>query len=207
MISGFAAFGNSLFTLMGLSYASEFGINAGIAGVLYPLSTIFVAIIARIAYEEHIQRIQLLGMIVIFSGATVIAMFPAEDEEGKKATPKEFAIVLGINLTCTICVTIELITARLLSERGVDGKYIGLNSLVVTGSLGTISLIVATCMGSGIYATGLDGLGLMVAAAFFGVISSGLVKYAIAVGVAAVVSSIYNLNPAILAAMAYFFLS
>ena len=148
-----------------------------------------------------------MGMIVIFTGATVIAMFPAENEEGKKASPKEFAIVLGINLTCAICVTVELITARLLSERGVDGKYIGLNSLVVTGSLGTISLIIATIMGSGVYATGWDGLGLMVAAAFFGVISSGLVKYSIAIGVAAVVSSIYNLNPAILAGMAYFFLN
>ena len=86
ILGGLAEFGNSLMTLMGLSFASEYGINAGIAGVLYPLSTIFVAIIARFAYEEHIQRIQLLGMLVIFAGATVIALFPAEDEEGKKAS-------------------------------------------------------------------------------------------------------------------------
>ena len=146
-------------------------------------------------------------MIVIFTGATVIAMFPAEDDEGKKATPKEFAIVLGINLICAVCVTCELITARLLSERGVDGKYIGLNFLITTGGLGSILMFIATALGAGIYATGWDGFGLMMAAAFVGVISFGLVQYAMAIGVAAVVSSIFNLNPAILAAMAYFFLN
>ena len=55
VLGGLAEFGNSFLTLMGLSFASEYGINAGIAGVLFPLSTVFVSIIARFAYEEHIQ--------------------------------------------------------------------------------------------------------------------------------------------------------
>jgi len=85
-LGGLAEFGVSLTTIMGFSFANEYGINAGIAGVLFPLSSAFVAIIARFAYEEMIQKVQFLGMLVILFGATVIAMFPAEAEDGKKAT-------------------------------------------------------------------------------------------------------------------------
>jgi len=106
----------------------------------------------------------------------------------------------------TLLVTCELITARILSEREVDGKFIGLNFLIFTGLLGSICLFVATALGQGVYATGWDGFGIMIAAAFVGVISFGLVQYAVSVGVAAVVSSIFNLNPAFLSGMAYFIL-
>ena len=75
--------------------------------------------------------------------------------------------------------------------------------LTVTGGMASNTKTV-DCL---VIGSGPASLGLMVAAAFFGVISSGLVKYSIAIGVAAVVSSIYNLNPAILAGMAYFFLN
>lgn len=82
--------------------------------------------------------------------------------------------MLGTGSCAAICLTAEMMMARVLSHRGVDGKFIGMNFLLIQGTIGTICLIIFTAMGEGIYITGLDGTLLMLLAGVTGVFAIGL---------------------------------
>ena len=167
-----------------------------------PTASAFAAIIAYFAFEEHVQRVQMLGMAIVIGGASVIAVFPAESDDGEKATPGEIATVLAINLVTALLLTGELIISRILSDRGADGRLTGFSLLFALGTVGTVCLILATAMGGGVYATGWQIFGLMMLSAFCGAISIGLISYAMSVGVASLVVSIFNLCPAIMCVIA-----
>lgn len=115
--------------------------------------------------------------------------------------------MLAFGLLATLCLTAELLLARVLSNHGVDGKYIGLNFLIAEGIIGTICLVIASAAGSGIFTCGLDGTLLMLLAGLFGVMAIGLLQYGIAIGIAGIVSSIYNVNVAVFTALCFFFLN
>ena len=67
--------------LFALSKATVFGINAGIAGVLLLTSGIFVSIASYFLFGEVLLKTQLIGLLVIIVGATIIALFPAGEIE------------------------------------------------------------------------------------------------------------------------------
>ena len=77
-LGGMAEFATSLLSIMAFNYASGHSINAGIFGVLFPLSGFFVTAGSFLMYKEKVQVIQIIGMFVIMLGATLIATFPAE---------------------------------------------------------------------------------------------------------------------------------
>ena len=199
-------FSVSLTINIGFGFAFQYGINAGIALLLLPLCSVFIGIVSYFAFEEHMQKVQVLGMIIILAGVTIISLFPAQSNEGKTATLGEFAIVLGINLLTTILFAAELITARVLSERVANSTLTGFSFIFALGVVGTVCFIIATAMGNGLHTIGWGVMGLMILAAFLNVLSIGLVQYTMSVGVGAVVSSIFTLNPAILVSLAYIFL-
>ena len=162
VLGGLAELGTSLFSILAFNKANEYGMNAGLAGVLFPLSSTFVALITYFMYQEKLNKVQGVGLIIVIAGATLIAAFPAEkddvseedDSVAKTALPKEICIVLAFGLLATLCLTCELLLARVLSKRGVDGKYIGLNFLVVEGTIGTVCLVISSATGDGIFETG-----------------------------------------------------
>lgn len=78
-LGGVAEFGTSLFSILAFNQASQGGINAGTAGVLIPLSGIFVSLASYCLFKEKLQAMQVVGLVTIVAGATVIAMFPADD--------------------------------------------------------------------------------------------------------------------------------
>ena len=206
ILGGMLEFSVSLTINIGFGFAFEYGINAGIALLLLPLCSVFVAIVSYFAFEEHMQKVQVLGMVIILAGITIISLFPAQTDEGKTATLGEFAIVLGINLLTTILFAAELITARVLSERVANSMLTGFSFIFALGVVGTVCFIIATAMGNGFHTLGWGIMGLMILAAFLNVLSIGLVQYAMSVGVGAVVGSIFTINPAILVSLAYIFL-
>lgn len=106
----------------------------------------------------------------------------------------------------TLSLTAELLISRVLSTRGVDGKYIGLNFLIAEGIIGTTCLVISTALGSGWFSTGVDGAFLMILGGFTGVLAVGLLQYAISIGIAGIVSSIFNTNVAFFTALCFFFL-
>lgn len=77
-LGGLAEFGTSLFSILAFNHANKHNINAGIAGVLMPISGIFVTIASFLMYKEKLHIVQVIGMFVIVLGATLIATFPAE---------------------------------------------------------------------------------------------------------------------------------
>ena len=206
ILGGMLEFSVSLTINIGFGFAFQYGINAGIALLLLPLCSVFIGIVSYFAFEEHMQKVQVLGMIIILAGVTIISLFPAQSNEGKTATLGEFAIVLGINLLTTILFAAELITARVLSERVANSTLTGFSFIFALGVVGTVCFIIATAMGNGLHTIGWGVMGLMILAAFLNVLSIGLVQYTMSVGVGAVVSSIFTLNPAILVSLAYIFL-
>ena len=76
--------------------------------------------------------------------------------------------MLAYGLLATLGLTFELLLTRILSERGVKGKYIGLNFLVAEGIIGTACLVISSLSGSGIYSTGASGVLLMLIAGVTG---------------------------------------
>ena len=95
---------------------------------------------------------QVIGLMVIITGATVIAMFPAEStSSGQEASTKEVLLVLLLSLLGTLCLSLEIVIAKLLSKRGADGRYIGLHFLLFEGILGTLCLVISTIIGDGLF--------------------------------------------------------
>mmetsp|Transcript_4977 Transcript_4977/g.6634 ORF Transcript_4977/g.6634 Transcript_4977/m.6634 type:complete len:84 (-) Transcript_4977:566-817(-) len=78
-LGGVAELGTSLFSILAFNKAGEFGVNAGLAGVLFPLSSAFVAIAAYFMYGEKINKVQAVGILIVVAGATLIAVFPADE--------------------------------------------------------------------------------------------------------------------------------
>ena len=203
-LAGLAELSVSLSIIITFSYANEYGINAGIATVLLPTSSAFAAIIAYFAFEEHMQKIQFLGMLIILCGASFIAIFPAKVDDGEQATPGEIATVLSINLVSALLFTGELMISRILGDRGADGRLTGFSLLFAMGLVGSICLIASTAMGNGIHAIGWDVFGILMLSALCAAISLGLASYAMTLGVASLVVSVMNLMPALMCVIAIF---
>ena len=70
-------FGTSLSMILSFGKAEEFQINAGIATILVPLSSVMVSFLSYFVYHEKIAYTGIIGMAIIIGGATLIAMFPA----------------------------------------------------------------------------------------------------------------------------------
>lgn len=114
--------------------------------------------------------------------------------------------MLAISLAAAITLSLNLIISKTLARRGVDGRYIGFNFLLVEGTLGVICLLVATALGEGLYTISVVNLGLMMIAGVSGVSAIALLSYSISIGIVGVVCSIFNLNGAFFAAMCFIFL-
>ena len=113
---------------------------------------------------------------------------------------------MAFGLLATLSLTGELLLSRILSNRGVDGRFIGLNFLIAEGIIGTLCLVISSALGSGLLSTGVDGALYMLLAGFTGVAAVGMLQYAISIGIAAIVSSIFNTNVAFFTALCFFFL-
>ena len=108
------------------------------------MSGVIVSVASYFLFKEKLQITQIIGMVIIIAGATLIAMFPAEDATtGNKASSGEIMIVLIFSLCATCFLSLEIVLSKTLARRGVDGKYVGLNFLMAVGILGTVCLIFA----------------------------------------------------------------
>ena len=100
-----------------------------------------------------------------------------------------------------------MLITKALVDRGADGRFIGFNFLVFSGFLGTILLIILTCLGSGLYAIELKGTLLIMLAGVTGVASIAMLQYAISIGVLGIVGAIFNTSNAWFTLLCYFFLN
>jgi drug/metabolite transporter (DMT)-like permease len=196
-LGGLAEFATSLLSIMAFNYASRHTINAGIVGVLFPLSGFFVTLGSFLMYKEKVQRVHLVGMFVLMLGATLIATFPAQGgSEGEQATTEQILILLIFSLLATMALSCELLLSKALAKRGADGRYIGFNFLLAEGILGSLCLLISTLMGTGLQE--LEGWAsfciLVFGGGLTGVIAISVLQYSISIGVAGIVSSIFNTN-------------
>lgn len=170
---GLCDFMINLSVIISFKVALYYGINAGIATVTAPLSSVFVAIIAYFRYGEKLYFMHLFGFLIVSTGTIIIAMFPAEETSGEKnaATSGQIFIVLGLGLITTVSFAVQLLLSKALVERGADGRFIGLNYSITSGIFGTIVLIILTCSGSGLFALGLKGTLLMMLAGITSLVS------------------------------------
>ena len=144
----------------------------------------------------------------MIAGATLIVMFPAENAQtGDKASAQELFLVLIFSMLATVCLSCEILVSKTLSRRGVNGKYVGFSFLLAEGILGTICLIGATIAGEGVMNLGFDGFWLMMLGGLSGVIAVSLLQYSVSIGIAGIVSSIFNTNVAFFTALCFFFLN
>ena len=87
-LGGMAELGTSLFSILAFNQADKNHVNAGLAGVLFPLSSTFVAIAAYFMYGERLNWVQGAGILIVMAGATLIAAFPAKTDSEQSAMPK-----------------------------------------------------------------------------------------------------------------------
>ena len=174
-LGGVAEFGTSLFSILAFNQATMSDVNAGVAGVLIPASGIFVSAASFFIFREKLQVTQVIGLFVIIAGATVIAMFPAEDTtSGVKASTAEVLIVLLFSMLATLSLSFEIVISKLLSKRGADGRYIGFHFLLSEGILGTLCLVITTLVGEGIFIISQENFWLMIIGGLSGVIAVNL---------------------------------
>lgn len=86
-LGGVAELGTSLFSILAFNQASKDSVNAGLAGVLFPLSSTFVAIAAYFMYGEKLNKVQGIGILTVIAGATLIAFFPPEEDDHTTVKP------------------------------------------------------------------------------------------------------------------------
>lgn len=79
LLGGISELCTSLFSILAFNKAEEFGVNAGLSGVILPISSAFVAIACYFMNKEKIQIVQGVGMLIVLVGATLIAMFPPHE--------------------------------------------------------------------------------------------------------------------------------
>lgn len=140
-----------MFSMLAFNYAEEYAVNAGVAGVLIPMSGILVGITSYFFYGEKLKVTQIIGILTIIAGAIIISLFPAEAaSSGERTTSLQVAAVIGLGLAAATCLSIEFMISKHLSKQGVDGRYLGFNFLLCEGVVGTLCLLGATAMGEGI---------------------------------------------------------
>ena len=93
-----------------------------------------------------------------------------------------------------------------MARRGVEGKYLGFSFLLAEGVLGTLCLIGASIAGKGVFEASSQVFWLMMIGGLSGVIAVSLLQYSVSIGIAGIVSSIFNTNVAYLTALCYLFL-
>lgn len=86
-LGGLAELGTSLFSILAFNQAGKNHVNAGLAGVLFPLSSTFVALAAYFMYGEKLNWVQGIGLLTVIAGATLIAAFPAKVDSQASAMP------------------------------------------------------------------------------------------------------------------------
>ena len=203
---GLSEIGVSLFLLIAFRSAFEYHVNAGIASVPAPMSSVFVTIVAYCRYGEELHYMYIFGLVIVITGAIVITFYPPETLDGTETTTtSQTCIVLGLGFMSAMSLTTQILFAKALADRGADGRLIGLNFMVPSGIIGTIGLIILTCTGSGLFALGLEGTLLMILASITGTAAIALLQYAISIGIIGVVSAIYNTNPAWLTLFCFLF--
>lgn len=92
-------------------------------------------------------------------------------------------------------------------KRGVDGDVTGTFYMLVEGITGTICLIITTWAGSGLYELTISSFSLIIVAACFAFSAIIMANYAISIGIAGVVLSIFNANASIHVILSAVFLS
>lgn len=145
-------------------------------------------------------------MLIVLIGATLIAMFPPQEGQSKSDKTHEVLIVLAYGLLITLSMTAQMLLTKILANRGVDGKFIGLNFLIAEGIIGTSCLIVSTTMGYGLYETGVNSTLIMLLGGLTGFLAIGLLQYTISIGIAGVVCSIFNTQTAYFTVLCYLLL-
>ena len=104
---GLSDFVLSLSVIYSFKAALYYGINAGVATVTAPLSSVFISIIAYFKYGEKLHCMHIIGLTAVIVGAIIITMFPAETfGEEITITSGQIMIVLGLGLITTLSFTI-----------------------------------------------------------------------------------------------------
>mmetsp|Transcript_25043 Transcript_25043/g.31346 ORF Transcript_25043/g.31346 Transcript_25043/m.31346 type:complete len:83 (-) Transcript_25043:309-557(-) len=80
---------------------------------------------------------------------------------------------MAFGFLATLSLTGEMLLSRVLTSRGVDGKFIGLNFLIAEGIIGTACLVVSTALGNGLFLTGVKGTFLLLLAGLTGFLAVG----------------------------------
>ena len=205
-LGGMGEFGISLMMVLAFNKADEFGINAGVAGVLTPFSSFLVSIISYCLYKEGLQVSQIVGMVVILLGVTFIALFPAqvEDESEDDATVGQVVFVLALSLFATFFLTLEIMMSKCLQKRKVAGDYLGASFLLFEGLAGSLCLLGS--VGLQDFHMSAHDFWFAMLAGVCGFVAISLLQYSVATGVAGIALSIFNMNAAFFTAMCYFFL-
>ena len=79
-----------------------------------------------------------------------------------------------LSLLGTLCLSLEIVIAKLLAKRGADGRYIGLHFLLLEGILGTLCLVISTLIGDGLFTISQENFWLMIIGGVSGVIAVNL---------------------------------
>ena len=97
-----------------------------------------------------------------------------------------------------IFLSFEIMANKWLMVRcQVNGDVSGMCFLLIEGTLGTVSLIVTTWMGSGLHEMTGESFTMIMIAGILAFAALVMLNYAIAIGLAGVAISIFNTNAAI----------
>ena len=107
-------------------------------------------------------------------------------------------LVVIYALVVAIFVSFEIMANKwLMLHRGINGDLSGIYFLLVEGTIGTVSLLISTLLGKGLYLLSLESFFMVILAGLLAYIAIVIINFAISIGLAGVVISIFNTNASI----------
>ena len=158
-------------TLILLSYRSALmaNINQGICSSILAINGICVSIASYFIYGERMYAIQLIGIAVMTIAITIIVAYQHEkyiigpyhqairnywyewfqQQDGNPSFALACSILYAV--AAVIFITIEAMITKHLGNKGVPGDKSGLCYVFFEGCIGTVCLLIYSCMGHGMY--------------------------------------------------------
>ena len=114
-------------------------------------------------------------------------------------------VIWGI--LCAVTVAVESLISKWLNVRhGVQGDIVGIFYMLFEGILGTVCLIVLTLQGEGLHSLAAETIWMLMLAAVCAFSGIVIAYFAMSIGIAGVVLSLYNANVSVTVILSQIFL-
>ena len=210
--SGLCSLISGLTITLGYLEAVSSNSNQGIPSTVYACYIIPCSIICWFFFGEKLSFMQSFGILISVCGVIYLGVSKPQDapvsDDAMSGGSYTLMIVYGaltLALSCTDNLSVKYLFDKIGLEKSM-ASLVGAASLFIYGVVGTICLVVSTCMGYGLYSMGFSTLLMVVFAGIFVYAALTCLLMSVAIGSAGLSVAIFISFAGIQAAICYFFL-